>query len=306
MKLPVLAPGYSLDDFNALIRRPYFMFCELFTFTLLGGAVDHFTSLDMPVVFDSVLYKSTSLRIQGLKFKLAVGVEVDEQDVKITALPGETLCGSDFLSAASDGLLDGAYLTRYRAFFEPTTGIVPVDFAAGPVAIMQLFYGRIGEITRAGRTSFECKVKSPLVLLGVDIPRNYYYPMCSHILFDSGCTLSKAAFAASGTVGAGPGNMVIPWSGGVPSPTGGDGRPTYQFGRLLWLTGANAGGQASISSNDSSNLGLTFPTPIHPTAGDTFTAYAGCFKDETACDAKFSNKPHFRAFTHIPPAVAAV
>lgn len=46
-------------------------------------------------------------------------------------------------------------------------------------------------------------VKSPLELLNIQMPRNVIQPGCRHTLFDTGCTLSAAAFTTSGACVAG-------------------------------------------------------------------------------------------------------
>ena len=288
----------------------YFPFADLYTFTLSDGTQDFFTSLDVDVVLTTsvasrtvyTIYKSNALRIEGLKYKLAVGWQVDEQDIKISAYPAETLGGSAFFGAIEEGLLDGAYLKRQRAFWAPTDGRVFLDVAAPPVGIITLFTGRVSTIAKLGRTAVELKLKSPMVLLDIDMPRNTYEPGCQWSLFDAGCTLSRASFSTSYVVSAANALNVEP-VGGISLVTGADGVPYYAFGRLHFTSGVNNGLIVSVGSNDGVVFQLKFPLNNVPVPGDTFTASAGCAKTgrSGACDLKFNNLPNFRGFPLTPP-----
>ncbi len=260
---------------------------ELYTFYLVNGKRDYFTSLDVPITFAGNVYKANSIRISGLKFKLSVGVDVDEQDIKIAAYPWDTLGGGGFITSALDGALDGGYMVRDRLFWTPTTGIPAVDYLAAPALAVRLAIMRFSTITKGGRTWVEMKLKSPMVLLNIDMPRNPYSPSCLHTLFDAGCTLSKAAFGRNGVVGAAGDLTLIQWSGGVPNPTSADGLNTYAQGRVAFLSGPNQNTQFSIS-------------------GDDFIAYVGCSKTSNTCTAKFNNAPNWRGYDLIPPVYTAL
>lgn len=306
MKQVQLAAGVTQDQFDALLSTANFMIGDLFRFDLVTGLSDFFTALDIPVTWGGNVYKANSLRIWGLKFKQAIGLDVDEQEVKIAYYPGETLCGADFVVSAITGLLDGAYLTRSRAFWAPSTGNPSFDYTASPLGIVQLSYGRISEISQAGRTQFTMKVKSPLVLLDIELPRNYYQPSCTHTLFDVGCTLSKAAFGVNGVVDVGTTRTGFPWQGGVPIVTGADGIAYYASGRLLFTSGVFSGEQFFLEGNDAANLYPAYPFSQAPGIGDTFTAYPGCSKSPGTCTTKFSNFVNFRGFPRVPPVNVAL
>jgi hypothetical protein len=290
----------------ALLQSGRFLIAELYTFNLALGVSDYFTSLDMDVLYNGVTYKSKSLRIEGLHFKLGIGTSVDEQTLKISAYPSDVLAGGNFFTSVLDGALDGCFVARDRAFWTPTTGYPYLDYGAAPALVVRLFYGPVSTVTKAGRTHAEIKVKSPLNLLNLDMPRNYYTPGCLHTLFDSGCTLVKAFFGKAGKVGASPTTLVIPWSGGVNPVTGGDGLDYYAQGRVQFLNGPNENVQFAIGDNDGNNLYLQHPMDVLPNVGDDFIAYAGCTKTLNTCTAKFSNQAHFRGFPLIPPVYVSV
>ncbi len=299
---PQLNGSPITSDQLALLRAGRFLMGELYTFYLADGTQDHFTSLDFAINYNGVIYKANSILISGLKFKLSVGVDVDEQEIKIAAYPWNTLAGGAFFSSVLDGALDGAYMARDRAFWAPTTGIPAVDYQAAPALVVRLSYMRVSTITKGGRTWVELKLKSPMVLLNIDMPRNYYQPGCLHTLYDSGCKLSKAAFGRGGKVGSsGLGQDTVPWAGGVVSPTGGDSLPTYAQGRLLFLNGPNENAQFSVANNDSNFLYLTQPMDVLPNVDDDFIAYAGCSKTLNTCIGKFNNGINWRGYDKIPP-----
>lgn len=280
-----------------------FFIAELYTFSLRNGTNWHYTGADVTLSVSGTAYLGNQLLISGLGVKLGIGTSVDEQEMRIAAWPGDTsMDGVRFLAGIFDGLLDGAYVTRQRAFWAS-----PADIGSEPTVVVPIFIGRVSTVSKVGRTSAQVKVKSPLVLLNIDMPRNFYSAGCQHTLYDSGCTLLKGDFGFPGIVGTGPTSLVIPWQGGVnPGPTGGDTLPNYAQGRLLFTSGELNGLQFSIGNNDVNNLYMTYPFDEMPSAGDRFVAYFGCSKTINSCENKFSNLQNFRGFPFIPPVINSV
>jgi len=297
-------PGISY--INMIQAQQQSLIAYLYTFTLSDGTNEYFTDLDMNITFGGNTYTSGSLRISGLKMKLAVGLQVDEQEVKISALPGDMLAGVPFLEGCRNGLLNGAYLTRDRAVWAASGAPPFFDYQGTPITVFRMFQGLVSEITKIGRTFVQMKVKSPLILLNVDMPRNTYQPSCNWTLFDAGCGLSKTAFGIAGAVDTGPDVIRIPWAGGVlPGTLGADNVPYYAQGRLLFTSGILNTQQFFISTNDAAALYLVGNIDT-PTPGDTFTAFAGCAKTVSACNLKFSNLLNFRGFPYVPPVVVGI
>jgi uncharacterized phage protein (TIGR02218 family) len=295
----------STEYLTMIRQQQRSIIADLYTVTLATGPSDYFTDFDIDVIVNGQSYKSQTLRFEGMKLKIAVGLEVDEQDVKISALPSDTLHGANFLQAMVDGLLDGAWLTRDRAVWRVISGNVFNDVdGADPIQVTRLFYGRISDITKIGRTFVELKVKSPLVLLNIDMPRNVYANGCNWTLFDQGCTMIKESWGTHGSVGTAS-STFIQWAGGVPNVTGGDGRPFYEQGRMRFTSGVLAGEQIYIVGNDSNGLGVLGLESL-PQTGDNFIAYAGCGKTMNACQHKFNNLQHFRGFPFVPPVVFGI
>jgi len=280
---------------------------HLYQFTSITGTNDYFTDLDMDINYGGVVWKSGSLRIEGLKRKLSVGMNVDEQSIKIWAGPSDTLFGSTFLPNAEIGLLDGAFITRQRAVWALETGNAYVDLnAVAPVAVWTMYSGYFGEIEKGGPSHIEAKVRSPLVRLEVNMPRNYYQPGCLWTLYSAGCGLNKADFAVTGTVAAGATQRRIPIQGGL-TFLGLDGLPQYANGRALFTSGvADTGLQVLIDTNDATYLYLAFPLETPPALGDTITFYPGCSKSYSTCTNKFNNPDNFRGFDKVPPVMMSM
>lgn len=280
---------------------------HLYAFTSVTGATDYFTDLDTAISYNEIFWKANSLRFEGILRKLSIGTNVDEQTVKIWAAPTDTLFGANFLAGVEEGLLDGAIIVRSRAIWNFVTGNAAYDVANNqPLAVWPLFTGYMAEVVKGGASHVEIKVKSALNKLDVNMPRNYYQPGCLWTLFDQGCTLSKAAFTVTGTVGPIPPNpLLVPVNGGLTS-LGADGLPMYAQGRLLFTSGVNAGLQVLIGNNDASNLYLAYPLNDLPSIGDSISFTPGCSKFHSTCVVKFSNGNNFRGFDKVPPVMVSL
>jgi uncharacterized phage protein (TIGR02218 family) len=285
---------------------------HLYTFTAVSGAVDYFTDLDEDAYVGGIHYKSGGLRIEGLRMKLAVGVNVDEQEVTIWASPSDTLFGGAFLAGMAAGLMDGGTIARDRAVWTPATGDLFQDIGQTPAAVWRMFYGYMSTIEEIGRASVRFKVKSPLVKLNINMPRNFYQSACLWSLYDQGCTLNRANFAQNYTFL----RMGTPYNGfnlrqmfpvgGVSPAVGADELAYYQRGRLIFTSGVNEGLEATIDTNDGEAFYLAYPLVQVPSPGDTFTAYPGCSKAFTTCQQKFNNAQNFRGFDRVPSVYVSI
>jgi hypothetical protein len=180
---------------------------DAFLFALKNGTNLGYTNAEITFTFDGQCYLGNDILIDGLKYKCSVGLDVDKQQIDISARPDQTIPGgAEFLQALRNGALDGCEITRTRVLWSDIVGGTLVD---GVVS----FKGRLGSIDKIGRTSAQLTVNSDLVLLDIDMPRNIYQPTCLHTLYDPGCTLSKAAFSTNGVVGTGSTASVIKWPG---------------------------------------------------------------------------------------------
>lgn len=280
-------------------------FCELYTFEFLDGSFAYYTNLDKTIFYDSKTFLGSSLRIEGLRFKLTNTLEVDEQEIRIAAYPGETLNGASFFEAISNGILDGATLIRQRAFWDPVLDQRPfMVFQNAPLEVVTLFTGQVSTITKIGRTQVEFKVKSALRLLDTDMPRNIFQSSCLWTLYDTGCTLVKASFTTSFTVASADSRTILPVE--AFTDMGADGIPNYYQGRIHFTSGIHAGLTTVIADSPPTAFVLQYPLTTPPSPGDLFEASVGCAKLIETCDVKFGNLPNFRGFPRVPPVVASL
>ncbi len=285
------ASNALIDFLNTARGQPDvpMLMADCFTFTLLSGLILTYTNADIPIPLNGYIYLANSVLVDGLRFKCATGLDVDQQQITVSARPTDTIGGVPFLQAVRNGVLDGCEIQRERAFLSSWT--------AAPIGSVILFKGRLGTIDNIGRTTATMTVNSDLTLLDLNMPRNLYMPACNHVLFDSGCGVVKNTYSANGTVGSGVTNAVIPWSSASSA---------YAQGTITFTSGINAGVSATIKSATSSALTLAYPLQTVPAAGDAFTASQGCDHTMSSCQSKFNNLANFRGFPFVPPPTYAI
>jgi len=268
------------------------LMADAFTFTLRSGLVLCYTNADVTFSYNGNTYLGNSILVDGLKYKAAVGLEVDQQQVSVAARSSDTITsGAPFLQALRDGSFDFCQIERDRIFFSDRIG----GTAIGSVL---LFKGQLGTIDELGRTSAKLTVNSLLVLLDIDMPRNVYQPTCLHTLYDSGCALVKNAFGTNGGVGAGSTASTINWPGAS---------ATFQQGSITFTSGVNASVTGTIGSVVAgTSMTLLYPLESMPAVGDGFTVYYGCDHTPGTCQSKFNNLANFRGFPYVPPPQMAI
>ena len=296
---PVTAqPGYTSADVTNLIATGQFIYADCFTLDLINGDKWRYTSAQRdvgPVIpLDGVLaelYVADDVRVSGLKMKLQIGVDVDEQDLQISYTSNNLIYGQPWGAAVSGGMLDGAIIRRDRFFaadwFSPWIGAAP------------MFLGRVSNIDQIGRQDIKVKVKSYLVLANIAMPKEIMQPACRNTLYDARCSLVKSSFAVSGAVGAGSDNMTIHWSGAASQ---------FALGTIEMATGPSAGQSATIRSvNPGVSLTLSYPLPFEPGTGDVFEVFPGCDKTLTTCNGSlFNNQANHTGFPYVPPPQTAI
>lgn len=288
------ASGSLVSYLNTVRANPdmQMIMADGFAFALRSGSTLCYNNTDVTFAYGGNTYLASSVRVDGLRYKAAIGLEVDTQQITVVALSTDTIAGgAPFLQALRDGAFDGCEITRTRVFFSDRIG----GAIAGGVT---LFKGRLGTIDQIGRTTAKLTVNSDLVLLDGDMPRNLYQPTCLHTLYDTGCTLSKSSFGSSGTVLGGSTTSAVNWTGA---------NVNFQQGSIAFTSGVNAGVTATVVSVSPGNsLILGYPLQSAPSAGDTFTVYFGCDHTPETCKTKFNNLPNFRGFPYVPPPQTAI
>jgi hypothetical protein len=74
----------------------------------------------------------------------------------------------------------------------------------------------------------------------------------------------------------------------------------FAYGKVKWLTGANAGLTSEVKAFAPGVVTLALQPPNAIAAGDTYTITAGCDKLPGTCSGRFNNLIHFRGEPFIP------
>lgn len=296
---------------NILNLQTEYLLADLLTIVPKSGSVVRLTSSDHDITVASRYPNPTSPATQTFPCsgppsaptlptfkrgatKLVVGVEVDTIDIELYATPPVLYAGAPWPSAARVGAFDEADIVIEK--------LVCTDWADTSAGTLIIFWGRVAEV-RPRRNGVTLTVNSYLDLLTLQpLPRNAYQPGCLHTLFDTGCAISKGAFAVSGTVAASPAPSVNGFATNLTNPNG-----YFDLGTISFTSGVLSGQSRTIKGylNAAGALVLLTPLTAAPAAGDTFTAYPGCDKSQATCTSKFSNLAHFRGFPYVPQPEAA-
>ena len=157
----------------------------------------------------------------------------------------------------------------------------------------------IGEIRRED-DAFVAELRGPMHRL--DEERGLTYrATCSADLGDARCrgNLNGPAFTAEAAVEASDGGVSL-----TTSALAGYAPDWFTAGRLLWLSGQNAGQAVEVKTHrrigPRAELDLWRRMPAAIAAGDTFRVSAGCDKRLSTCRQKFDNVGNHRGFPHMP------
>ncbi|WP_297299215.1 DUF2163 domain-containing protein [uncultured Methylovirgula sp.] len=258
---------------------------DCFTFTFADASALYFTNADIDVTVGGTVFLGNSIRVDGLKYKCSVGLSVDHQKITIVAAQTDLIKGTAALAAIANGILDGCFITRARAFLsawgEPAVGSVV------------LFKGRVGTVDGVGRTTAQVTVNSDLVLLNIQMPRKLYAPACQWVLYGYGCGLNKENFRVTGTVQSATAASIVASLSGIAAD--------LAQGTLIFTSGANEGVSLTVKGVSGNTLTFAYPLDAVPAAGDTFEAYYGCDLTQSTCAGRFNNLANFLGFPYIPP-----
>ena len=260
--------------------------CDLLTITLNDGTVVCLSNADQDVTWNGQLYSSGRGNITFVRSKTSskIGVEVAEMDLTLMANTSALTEGLPTLQFVRNSGLDAARVRLDRLFLTAWNA---------PVGIVNNFLGRVSTLD-VTRTAAKIKVKSYVVMMDLQLPKNTYQPTCLHSLYDSGCTLNRASYSASMTAGVHSNQMYLT-TGTMTQPTG-----YFTQGYVQFTSGQNAGERRTVLSSGAGAFQLQMPLLYPPAVGDAFTAYAGCDHSSATCTAKFNNLSNFRGYEFVP------
>jgi uncharacterized phage protein (TIGR02218 family) len=264
-----------------------FQMVDLWTITLVGGAVIRWSGGDVPIVSGGHVYALGPL-IERQDISEKIGLDVTTVDMAITASPDDLINGVPIIPFIRGHGFDGANVRLDRAFL--------TDWGLPVVGTVLRFSGRVTAISAITGDGATITVSSWTVLLNANMPANLYQAACLHAVYDAGCALNPAAFAVTGTVGASPTPTLTMFDTSLTPPAN-----DFAQGRIVFTSGPNTGISATVMANDGAGLfQLVSPLPTVPVAGNTFTAYPGCDLTQSRCSLRFNNLGRFKATPYVP------
>lgn len=293
---------YASPSLIALLAAggPYLM-ADLITVTLWDGSIYRWNLSDSDLVFGGHTFTAggsgNAPIIERGTTRCVVGLEVDTLAIKLLCGQSVTLGGISMVRAAMNGAFDSASIKLERVFM-PTWG----DTSPGSVV---LFEGEVAGVDPS-TTEIDLSVKSDADLLSIAMPAYLCQPGCGHLLYSTGCGLSRAAFTVSGTCTG------IPTTTSIPSALS-QAADYFTLGVLVMTSGVAAGARRTVRAFSGGTITPSMPLPAAPAAGDTFQVYPGCnrtlghnyggtFIMDGDCAVKFSNTARFRGFPWVPRA----
>ena len=264
------------------------LMADIYTITTTAGQILRYTSHDIDLAVGG--YNFTSFKLKRGTVRVVAGLEVGNPNITFYPEDTELIGTTPFLHPLGKGALHGAACKLERAFFSP-------DWPTFVGSIIR-FVGRVSDIEEFTRTEVPVTVRSDLELLNVRMPRNIYQPGCRRNLYDTGCGVSKAGFAANSSAASGSTTTRVNCA--LAQPGG-----WFDLGTLKFSTGQNAGVTRTVKSYAPGAFTFSLPFPYPPAVGDQFTAWAGCDKQQSTCTTKFNNLARFDAEPYVPAAETA-
>ncbi len=272
------------------------LIADLLTIVQQNGTITRLTSAAMDVASTSLAISFSDANVYTFKggdgganvtftrsrVLTKIGLEVADMTLTLACPTAATLGGLPWPQAVAQGALDAAQITLERAYM-PTWG----NTSAGTLII---FKGYTGD-ARPSRNTVELQVKAGLTILANPMPRRVWQPGCLHMLYDTGCALSKASFTITGTAGSGSTASLIK------STFGSAADHYWELGEITFTSGVLNGLQRTVNSYlAASGVGVVPAFPAAPALGDGFSIYPGCDKTQQTCVNKFNNLVHFAGF----------
>lgn len=291
MRQIVAQPGYVPQDVRDLLATRQFVYADLFTLHTKYGDYLRYTTAQKDVVVYPLdedpptmvqIWSSNSIKIQGLMLRVGKGVEVDEQEAKMAWRETDMYKGLKMQDALRLSRFDGTTIRRDRVY--------AAEWGDPWIGGVQMFGGRLSTIENLARLSATLKVKSDLLLLNVQMPRNLFQPSCLHTIFDPGCTLDRGDYATNGNVETGSTPSKIIWASATDE---------FSQGRIDINDGSGVTQIRTIRKAEPGILWLSNPLDFQPNDGMLFTVYPGCARTYARCG-DFTNTANFKGFPFVP------
>lgn len=296
-------PGHTEADVEAALQSGQFVFTDCYTIEPLVGDAMRFTNAQRRVSVvpygevSRAAYEANQVLITGLRIKNNLGVEVDQQTIQLDYTQSPTFQGYlTWPNALITGRLDGARVRRDR--YIATEWGTTTDWLGG----MPMFNGVISNLSDVGQQSATLNVKSDLVLLNMQMPRDLYEANCKNTWGDPICGVDQSDWAVSTTALTGSTRTKLNWAGASKH---------YELGKIHVENGDAVVRVRTVSRVvPGVAIYLAYPLDFDPITSQAFTIYPGCPRnmDDTYGCPKYHVdwEQHFKGFPFIPVAETAI
>jgi uncharacterized phage protein (TIGR02218 family) len=255
---------------------------QLWTITRRDGVKFRYTSLDQDFVQGGIRYKSCgSLMPSAAEESSAVG---SVSNIELSGLlTDEGITEADLYG----GLFDDAFIEVWLVPFQGSE--TPRRLAAGWLGALQHGeQGWTGEVIGPGAKLDQQALVVP------------YAPACRWTFGDSRCTKDLTALQTTGAVTAAANRGLFVTD--APDPGNGS---QWENGRVIWVTGRNAGVVCEVKTADfagtsETTIDLWALCPFIPEVGDTLVLQPGCDLSESTCKQVYGNLINFGGFAEVP------
>ncbi len=239
-----------------------------------------------------------ALEFEGVLFMAATGM--DRSTI-------ETRDGLAVGNADALGFLDSDAITeddlRAGVWDHAEIRIFEVNWADLTQGSLKHMRGWLGEVAVKDQ-KYSVELRGLAAALNAKIGE-LVQPACQAELGDTRCKMVLTDYTTTGEVTSVVSDRIFDTdlSGATvrltPTTTGAP--PADYFGKLTWLTGANAGLSMEVRSNDTAvRVELQLPMTRTVEAGDTFSIVVRCPKSREVCFSRFGNVVNFRGFPDLP------
>jgi uncharacterized phage protein (TIGR02218 family) len=282
----------SLDpEFKKALIQPNLTFAWCWLITRRDGLMLGFTSIDLELAIDDVVYRPFTGFDPGAA-QLSEGLDKTDSQTLAGILDQSGISREDLLS----GVYQGAQVKRFLVNYLDLPGSFD-DSPTQPTKFLELPRGYIAEV-KSNNLGYEIKVKDNLSLLDRPIGTNSSMT-CRCNLGDDRCRVNLAPFTHQVTVSEVTSRRNFKISGQFKENY-------FDRGRLKFTTGNNAEIHRDIGFYVNNSLILYEPLPFDVAVGDALTVIAGCVKTELACVVKFRNFANFQGEPDIPTTDLAI
>lgn len=259
---------------------------DLLTITTTSGLILHWTSADIDLTVEGVLYDHRPNWARGGTTQ-QIGTSPDTIDLTLFDNGGTLIGGQSLMAAVAQGVFKMATVQVAKLVLSSWQ-----DTSPGPCGWFTGYVSTSKSVSGAAQLT----VKDMRGLLGVSMPRTIVQPQCNNTFGDSVCGFNKASVTVTGVCTGG--TQLAPTASGLA-----DG--LYAQGKITFTSGANTGQTRTVKTNAGGVIQLAYPLPHTPASGDTFSLVQGCARTQAACTA-YGNLGRFKGMPYVPDATMAL